>query len=139
VSARGFQKLKALHCETRWLLDQSEELLEDIESDDNADLPEDHHLVQDPVEKRTVHSKDPRDNLPESLEYLYLDGVYEDDEWEQMIEMFKTTNANTPKLTLENTCLNREDSAKFGNAVEPHIRIDNPLLEDIWSGHSYFL
>jgi hypothetical protein len=85
-----------------------------------------------------VYSKDPRDNLPDSLEYLYLD-VYTEDEWRGMIKMFETTNTNTPKLTLENTCIDRYKSAKYGRAVEPRIRFANPLLDDIWRGHSYFL
>jgi hypothetical protein len=94
--------------------------------------------VDDPVEEDIVYSKDPRDNLPDSLEYLYLD-VYTEDEWREMVKIFETTNANTPKLTLENTCIDQRESTKYGRAVEPHIRFANPLFDDIWRGHSYFL
>lgn len=119
-------------------MSKPEDLWGDIDSDDKG-LSEDHRFVENPIEERIVYSEDPRDNLPDSLEYLYLDGIYKDDEWKQMIEMFKTTNANTPKLTLENTCINRDDKAKYGHAVEPHVRFANLLLEDTWRGHSYFL
>jgi hypothetical protein len=56
-----------------------------------------------------------------------------------MVKIFETKNANTPKLTLENTCIDRYNVTKYGRAVEPHIRFANPLFDDIWSGHSYFL
>ncbi|KAF3048237.1 hypothetical protein E8E12_011421 [Didymella heteroderae] len=139
VSLRDFQRLKALRCETRWLLRRPEDLWKDIELDDDAELPEDHHFVDNPVGERSVYSRDPRDNLPESLEYLYLDGNYQKDEWKNLIKMFKIMNANTPKLTIENVCLDRNSEAKYGRAVEPHVRFANPLLDNIWKRHNYFI
>lgn len=94
--------------------------------------------MDDYVEDGIVYSKDPRDNLPDSLEYLYLD-VHTEDELREMVKMFETTNTNTPKLTLENTCIDLYESMKYGRAVEPYIRFANPLFDDIWRGHNYFL
>jgi hypothetical protein len=94
--------------------------------------------VDDPTEENIVHPNDPRYNLPDSIEYLYLD-VYTEDEFREMVKVFETTNANTPKLTLENTCIDGYKSMKYGCAVEPHVRFANPTLDDIWRGHSYFL
>jgi hypothetical protein len=114
----------------------------EINSEGNEAFSENHHSVDNPVEEGIVYSEDPRDNLPGSLEYLYLD-VYTktEDKWKDMIKMFETANANTPKLTLDNTCIDRfrSRSAKYGRAVEPSIRFANPLFDDIWRGHSYFL
>jgi hypothetical protein len=102
-------------------------------------LPEDQQVGRNSVLELTDGIKDPRDNLPQSLEYLYLDGIDKGNEWKDMLEMFKTTNANTPKLTLENSCLVRTDQVKYGQAAELHVRFATPLREDIWKGHSYFL
>lgn len=106
---------------------------------EDEELSENTQLAKNLVKGLTDEVNDPRDNLPESLEYLYLDGLYKGDEWNNMVEIFKTPNAHTPKLTLDNVCLNRDSIAKFGNAVEPNIRINNLPLEDIWRGHNYFL
>jgi hypothetical protein len=88
---------------------------------------------------------DPRDNLPESLEELYLDGVYEDEEWEQLVELFKTLNASTPKLMLEKICVRRLSArwdingalAKFGGAAEPPHTFKHPLTTRLLTGHGY--
>ena len=135
VSARKFKTLKALHCEARWLLPLPNEDLGGGEA-----LPEGFHTAEEPTEEFT----DPRDNLPESLEYLWLDGVYEEEEWEQMKELFDTTNACTPRLTLDNTCIRRYVSGgngrqsypKYGRAVEPWVKFDDPNLKGIWEGRS---
>ncbi|KAF3043903.1 hypothetical protein E8E11_008537 [Didymella keratinophila] len=127
VLVKGFKKLKALHCEAKWLLCKPSDLLDDMDS-------EDEELRRPPNE-----INDPRDNLPASLEYLYLDGINKDNEWEEMVEMFKTTIANTPKLTLENFCLVWADQATYGQAVEAHVKFPFPAYEDMWKGHSYYL
>ncbi|KZM18856.1 uncharacterized protein EKO05_0006503 [Ascochyta rabiei] len=136
TSLQGFTTLKALRCETRWLLRSHDTGLGDGEA-----LSQGFHSVEDAEEAIT----DPRDNLPESLEELYLDGVYEDEEWEQLTELFKNPNTSTPKLTLEKTCVMRHSKAwdrrgvqeKVGGAAEPGIRFTNPLHMSIWDGHGY--
>lgn len=75
--------------------------------------------------------KDPRDNLPESLEYLFLDGVYDWDEWKDITDMFKTAHANTPKLTIDNTCLMCGGETNYGNAVRPEDRFGGQQLEEM--------
>ena len=90
-------------------------------------------------EEGLAYLKDPRDNLPESLEYLYLD-IYNKRELEEIVKIFETSNANTPKLTLESSCIERfSKSIKYGRAVEPQLQFANPLFDDIWRGHSHFV
>jgi hypothetical protein len=55
--------------------------------------------VVDPFEECIVYPNDLRDNSSDSFEYLYVD-VYTEDEWREIVKMFETTDANTPKLTL---------------------------------------
>ncbi|KAF9698259.1 hypothetical protein EKO04_003693 [Ascochyta lentis] len=136
TSLRGFTKLKALHCETRWLVRAP-----DTDLGDDEALSQGFHSVEDGGEAIT----DPRDNLPESLEELYLDGVYEDEEWEQLTEVFKAPNIFTPKLTLEKTCFLRHSTSwdgratqqKIGSAAEPGNRFTNPLHIGTWEDHGY--
>ena len=136
ASLRGFKTLKALHCETRWLIRSQDTNLGDDEA-----LSQGFHSVEDLGEAIA----DPRNNLPESLEELYLEGIYEDEEWEQLVELFKISNTSTPKLTFEKTCLMRSSTAwnsrgtqeKFGGAAEPANRFSNPLYTQIWVNHGY--
>ncbi|KAJ4994390.1 hypothetical protein SVAN01_00219 [Stagonosporopsis vannaccii] len=122
VSARGFKKLKALHCEARWLLPKSND---DLGNDEP--LSQGFHIAEEEPEE----SKDPRDNLPETLEYLYLDGVYDYDEWHQLTDIFDTTNLNTPKLTLENTGLMCGGDTNYGRAPRPEDKFGIRQLEEI--------
>lgn len=138
IPVKDFKKLKALHCEARWLLYKPNDSEDEINQEDE-ELSENPQLAKNLVKGLTDEVKDPRDNLPQSLEYLYLDGLYKGDEWDDMVETFKTPNANTPELTLDKVCLNRDGTTKFGSAVEPNIRINSLSLEDIWRGHNYFL
>lgn len=88
---------------------------------------------------------DPRDNLPEELEELYLDCVYEDEDWKELVKTFKAPNSSTPKLTLEKLCVRRFSTgwgkrvtqAKFGGAAEPPNMIERPLTTRLFSGHGY--
>ena len=129
-----------MHCEPKWLLCKPSDLLDETDSEDE-DIPEKYRqlLAKNHVKPLTHVVKDPWDNLPESLEYLYLDGLYILDEWDDLVEMFKTINPRTPKLTLENFCLNRNGDTTWGGAAEPDIKFANPPLEDIWNGHNCFL
>lgn len=137
TSLRRFKALKALHCETRWLLPSK-----DTDLGDDEALSQGFHHVEDAEEPFA----DPRNNLPESLEELYLSGIYEDEEWEHLIKLFESPNASTPKLTYEKTCLMRDPGgwnrsgtqAKFGGADEPGDRFRNPRLTHIWDGHGYY-
>ncbi|KAJ4365402.1 hypothetical protein N0V95_000451 [Ascochyta clinopodiicola] len=136
TSLREFTALKALRCETRWLLRS-----DDTDLGDGEALSQGFHSEEDAGEAL----EDPRDNLPESLEELYLDGIYEDEEWEELTELFQNPNTCTPKLTLEKTCVMRHSRAwdkhgaqeKIGGAAEPDTRFVNPLLMNIWEGHGY--
>ncbi|KAH6618558.1 hypothetical protein C7974DRAFT_32329 [Boeremia exigua] len=125
VSAREFTKLKALRCEAKWLLPMPN----DDVGDDEA-LSQGFYTVEEEVEQMT----DPRDNLPESLEYLYLDGDYEYEQYHQLIDIFDTTNPNTPKLTLDNTCIKYGSDTSYGGAAEPEVKFAHPhQVDSTWS------
>jgi len=99
----------------------------------NHDLGDDEALLQGfhAAEEEPEEIKDPRDNLPETLEYLYLDGVYDFDEWHQIIGIFDTTNANTPRLTFDNTCLMCGGETNHGRAIEPKVRFGNEQIAEM--------
>lgn len=100
---------------------------------DDEELSQGFYTEEEPTEEESL---DPRDNLPESLEYLYLEVAHEIEEWKRLVEILEVTNANTPKLTLDNTCIKR-GKWSYGRAVEPEVRFATPHLDDIWRGYSY--
>ncbi|KAJ8113376.1 hypothetical protein OPT61_g4473 [Boeremia exigua] len=129
VSVRDLSKLKALRCETQWLQRSSKPSI-----GDGAPL------------SQGIYSavKDPRDNLPGSLEYLYLDTGYESENWAVLCNMFQENNANTPNLTLENVCLQSTidneglmwivGEPTVGKAVKPDVRFGTQHRDEMWKG-----
>lgn len=137
VSLRSFKMLRALHCESHWLVSSQDT---DLDDDDEA-LSQGFHSTDD----TEIAVADPRDNLPESLEELHLFGIYEDEEWKRLTRIFETANPSTPKLTYEKTCLIRGGSnwnsrgiqEKIGGAAKPGEDFCNTLDTEIWIGHGY--
>ena len=128
--AHALTNLKALRCEVQWLLPPA-----DDELFDNEALSQGFHSKGE-VFNETL---DPRNHLPASLEYLCLDGAFDNEEWKELCEVFESANENTPKLSLENTRLVRGTDVNFGRAMEAEQRFDRPYLSDIWRRHNHYL
>ena len=106
---------------------------------DGEALRQGFYATQDPADQVI----DPRNNLPASLEFLFLDGAFDMDEWENLDQMFAEKNKHTPKLTLDNTWINRDlvdqtkDATKFDQARGQVFA--NTLSVEFWKGHNNWL
>ncbi|KAI8930399.1 hypothetical protein NX059_012479 [Plenodomus lindquistii] len=96
VPFRDFQQLRILQCSFEWL--QSTGGMTDVESSDSG-LEED-NTVEPP-------GLDVRDNLPTSLEKLYLHGLFDDDEWMLLRKILTSPNASRPNLTIDDMRITR--------------------------------
>jgi hypothetical protein len=113
----------------------------------DTDLGSDEELSQGfySIEDAGPAISDPRDNLPVSLEELHLDGVYEDEEWEDLVSIFEKPNANTPNLTMNKVCVRRQSAAwnagdiqtKFGGAAAPQGEYVDRFTTKLLYGHGY--
>ncbi|KAI8934409.1 hypothetical protein NX059_009144 [Plenodomus lindquistii] len=123
VSLQGFQVLRSFNCELRCLVGSQ-----------GADS------VIDDALSHGFHSRDcaqtlvtdPRDCLPPSLENFYLHGVFEHEEWEQLRQIFETSNPATPKLQSDGIYI--QDLSRFRNNQNGPNRIgttEEPL--DVYS------
>ncbi|CAO2658191.1 Nn.00g059140.m01.CDS01 [Neocucurbitaria sp. VM-36] len=127
VSLRDFKKLRSLNCEWRMLLPN------DKESYDDAPLQ---HGFR--TEDKPAAGFDVRDILPESLQELYLHGVFEDADWEELTELLKSPNPATPNI--DKMCIRNlgggQPYVMFGDAPPPRDLYSNPLAR-LFQGHGY--
>ena len=106
---------------------------------DGEALKEGFYATQDSADQIT----DPRNNLPASLEFLFLDGCFDTEEWENLRQMFAEENKHTPKLTLDNTWITRDIDGQpmgeneFGQAMG-RVFV-NSLPHEFWKGHNNWL
>jgi hypothetical protein len=132
--AHLLKNLKAVHCDPRWLESATGDVIFDGEA-----LSQGFYPTQDPADQIT----DPRNNLPASLEFLFLDGCFSTDEWKELRQLFAEGNKHTPKLTLDNTRITRDiegqpmEGTEFGQAMG-RIFV-NPLPGEFWRGHNNWL
>ena len=131
VSLREFKKLRRLLCEWKMLLplyldSDVDEPLEDGFHNDDKDAPAGFDV-------RTI--------LPESLQELYLHGAFDDDDWENLTEIFEHANAATPNL--DKVCIRRHAAvwphnilAVIGDAPDPGRTHQSPLAR-LFDGHGY--
>lgn len=112
VSLRNFRKLRSITCELRCLMPSP-----DADSDVDEALS-DGFLIQD---SEGCLVSDPRNRLPDDLQELYLHGVFEHDEWEQLHRTFENSNAATPKLLLDNICIRNLWKPGYENGVPARI------------------
>jgi hypothetical protein len=106
---------------------------------DGEALREGFYATQDPAD----HFTDPRNNMPASLEFLFLDGCYSDEEWGKMRQMFAEGNQHTPQLNPYNTWLTRDidgqpmEETEFGQAMGQVFV--NSVSQEFWREHNSWL
>jgi len=113
------------------------------EAEDDEPLEQGFHRREDHQDLDTDF--DVRTLLPHSLEKLYLNGYFGDSdggyEWWTMERVFAHGNTATPRLTLENTCIqhkwNYEARKQIGTADAPPSGFDHPLLSTLFDGHAW--
>lgn len=115
----------------------------DDEAEDEEPLEQGFHRREDHQDLDTDF--DVRTLLPRSLEKLYLNGYFGsnggDYEWRAIERVFAYANTATPRLTLENTCIqhiwNYEARKQIGTADSPPCRFDHPFLSSLFDGHAW--
>ncbi|KAH7356207.1 hypothetical protein BKA66DRAFT_501680 [Pyrenochaeta sp. MPI-SDFR-AT-0127] len=131
VSLCEFKKLTSFHAEWKMIWPQHQEPCDD-EPLKEGFYAESHSSASD-FDIRTI--------LPESLEELYLHGVFDDDEWEQLTIPLGCLNSTTPKL--HKMCIRRhgrnwpyEPIETFGDAAMPPPSYYHQLAK-LLEGHGY--
>jgi hypothetical protein len=103
---------------------------------DGEALREGFYATQDPADKIT----DPRNNLPASLEFLFLDGCFDTDEWREMRQMFAEGNEHTPKLTPDTTWITRDIDGQPMEGTDFNQAMDKIFVHSLsykfWKGHN---
>ncbi|KAH3905434.1 hypothetical protein HBI56_207390 [Parastagonospora nodorum] len=138
VSFRDFRNLRMLNC--GWAMVRP---IPDDEPEDDEPLEQGFHRKEDHQDLDTDF--DVRTLLPQSLERLYLNGYFGsndgDYEWRAIERVFANTSTATPRLTMENTCIqhiwNSEARAQIGTAEPPPGRYFHPFLLSLFDGHAW--